>query len=226
MRAPALVLTALLGREALAESVTVTFEDIYGPCGPVDLVRGPGDPTIDGVAFDTPDSFTWNCGEEASFPPGLGNPFDTDALLLFAFGDGATITFPSPVVNLSFTAGQRTNMETFPTFDLVASGAVVATFTASLLEPTYVNVSFEAPVAHVTIAFVAGSSSLLGIDDLTFAYADAECPADLDGDEAVGARDLGILLGAWGTASHDLDGDGTVGAEDLGVLLGAWGPCA
>ncbi|MDZ4831850.1 MAG: hypothetical protein SGJ09_16855 [Phycisphaerae bacterium] len=50
-------------------------------------------------------------------------------------------------------------------------------------------------------------------------------PADLNGDGAVNAADLGILLGAWGSRGGvaDLDGDGVVGASDLGILLGAWG---
>jgi hypothetical protein len=53
-----------------------------------------------------------------------------------------------------------------------------------------------------------------------------KCPADIDGDGAVGATDLGALLGAWGgTGAADIDGDGTVGATDLGALLGAWGAC-
>lgn len=52
------------------------------------------------------------------------------------------------------------------------------------------------------------------------------CPADLDGDGAVGAGDLAVLLGAWGgTGQADLDGSGSVGASDLAVLLGAWGAC-
>ena len=49
-------------------------------------------------------------------------------------------------------------------------------------------------------------------------------PADLDGDGTIGAGDLSILLGAWGTAGPgDLDGDGDVGAADLSSLLAAWG---
>ena len=52
------------------------------------------------------------------------------------------------------------------------------------------------------------------------------CPADLDNDGAVTGADLGLLLGAWGTAGPgDLDGDGVVTGADLGQLLGAWGPC-
>ena len=48
---------------------------------------------------------------------------------------------------------------------------------------------------------------------------------DLDGDGGVGASDLAILLGAWGTLDPraDLNGDGTVNAADLAQLLGAWG---
>jgi hypothetical protein len=61
----------------------------------------------------------------------------------------------------------------------------------------------------------------------SFATAAALCePAALyDGDCIVDGTDLGILLGAWGTAAMDLTGDGTTDGADLGVLLGAWGPC-
>lgn len=63
------------------------------------------------------------------------------------------------------------------------------------------------------------------------------CPADFNGDGAVGAADLGALLGSWGIpgcggppppapCAADLNGDGNVNAADLGTLLGAWGPCA
>jgi len=54
-----------------------------------------------------------------------------------------------------------------------------------------------------------------------------DCPADLDGDGAVSAPDLGILLAAWTQPGHpaDLDASGTVDAPDLGILLAAWGPC-
>jgi len=56
------------------------------------------------------------------------------------------------------------------------------------------------------------------------------CPADLDGDGAVGAADLSGLLAAWGGCpkkgcAADLDGDGSVGSADLAILLGAWGGC-
>ncbi|MDZ4754925.1 MAG: M12 family metallo-peptidase [Phycisphaerae bacterium] len=47
---------------------------------------------------------------------------------------------------------------------------------------------------------------------------------DLNGDGAVNAADLAVLLGAWGSsnAAADLNNDGNVDAADLAALLGAW----
>lgn len=50
-------------------------------------------------------------------------------------------------------------------------------------------------------------------------------PADLNADGDVDGADLGILLGAWGTAAADLNGDNTTDGADLGLLLGSWGSC-
>ncbi|MBM4112102.1 MAG: CRTAC1 family protein [Phycisphaerae bacterium] len=50
---------------------------------------------------------------------------------------------------------------------------------------------------------------------------------DLDGDDHVGGRDLGELLGAWGeidpTDLRDLNASGEVDLDDLELLLSAWG---
>jgi len=53
---------------------------------------------------------------------------------------------------------------------------------------------------------------------------DIDEPAgDLDGDGAVGAGDLSILLGNWGANGlGDIDGDGVVGPRDLTALLSLW----
>lgn len=55
------------------------------------------------------------------------------------------------------------------------------------------------------------------------------CPADLDGDGAVGGADLGALLGAWGPGGGlgpaDLDGSGAVDGADLGLFFADWGEC-
>lgn len=47
---------------------------------------------------------------------------------------------------------------------------------------------------------------------------------DLNDDGHVGATDLAIFLGLWGSSGPDgdLDGDGSVGPADLAMLLGAW----
>ena len=49
----------------------------------------------------------------------------------------------------------------------------------------------------------------------------------MNGDGMVDAADLGLLVGAWGTAdpNADINGDGDVDAADLGLLIGAWGLC-
>lgn len=53
------------------------------------------------------------------------------------------------------------------------------------------------------------------------------CPPDFNGDNQVGAADLALLLGSWGSGgtAQDLNGDGIVNAADLALLLGSWGPC-
>ena len=52
-----------------------------------------------------------------------------------------------------------------------------------------------------------------------------EIVGDLNGDGVVGAQDIALLLGAWGSANAnaDLNHDGIVGAPDLAALLANWG---
>ena len=49
-------------------------------------------------------------------------------------------------------------------------------------------------------------------------------PADFNGDLHVAGDDLGVLLGAWGSANPqiDLDGSGVVDGPDLGILLAGY----
>ena len=53
----------------------------------------------------------------------------------------------------------------------------------------------------------------------------AQCTADLTGDGSVDARDITVLLGAWGTSAGDLNADGTTNEQDFAALLSAWGAC-
>ena len=84
--------------------------------------------------------------------------------------------------------------------------------------------TFTDPVNNISITTLSVTEGYLEVQvDIP-----SSCPADLDGDGAVGAADLAQLLGAWGpNPEHpaDFDGDGMVGAADLAQLLGSWGPC-
>ncbi len=67
------------------------------------------------------------------------------------------------------------------------------------------------------------------VGSATIADGVTQCPdpivlGDVDGDLCVGATDLAIFLGLWGSAGGvaDFDFDGEVGAGDLAILLGAW----
>lgn len=69
----------------------------------------------------------------------------------------------------------------------------------------------------------AAVESTIELDDIVATR--LEHAADLDGDGAVGAADLAILLSAWGPCLFcpaDVDGSGSVDAADLAALLAGW----
>ena len=76
---------------------------------------------------------------------------------------------------------------------------------------------------------VTGRAADANNDVVTFILTPIEPPVgDLDGDCAVGVKDLLMLLGKWGPCGDcgacpaDLDGDCEVGVSDLLILLGNW----
>lgn len=71
---------------------------------------------------------------------------------------------------------------------------------------------------------VGSTVATTGTGTLTMSCA-ITCIADRNGDNFVDGADLGMLLGAWGTAAQDLNGDAFTDGADLGIMLGAWGPC-
>jgi len=88
------------------------------------------------------------------------------------------------------------------------------------------QVTWQANAGSVYYIRVGSPIAASGTGQLVYSCVEApQCPADLDGDGVVGGADLGVLLGAWGSASADLDGDGLVDGSDLGIMLGAWGNC-
>jgi hypothetical protein len=116
--------------------------------------------------------------------------------------------------------GDYTLQETSPCIDAGNNSAVGAGIVLDLAGlPRYADIASVTDTGNGTAPIVD-----MGAHELQ--PAPIVCPADLDGDGSVGAADLTILLGAWGTSgAADLDGNGTVGASDLTILLGAWGPC-
>jgi hypothetical protein len=83
-------------------------------------------------------------------------------------------------------------------------------------------------LASIRISAEFGSEQGEETVDLDSVILVSNCPADLNGDGAVDASDLAIVLGAWGSTAEpaaDLDGNGAVDASDLAVVLGAWGAC-
>lgn len=93
--------------------------------------------------------------------------------------------------------------------------------------PTYGPFAMNAvgsAIAYSDLAGGLGPFVASGADALVRQrFASHDVP-DLDGDGAVGPRDVAILLGSWGTGDPvgDVDGDGTVGAGDLTALLAQW----
>ena|GEM_PF-776929 len=98
------------------------------------------------------------------------------------------------------------------------------------LEPRFQNLAHTA--SNATFTFIIEGVGTQDLGDESWAFDNIRViarsvgnPADLDGDGAVGAADLSLLLAAWGSTKPnpaDLDGDGTVGASDLSLLLVNW----
>ncbi len=144
------------------------FEDVFGPCGDGDLTEGPGTATIESVTFVSPEPVSFGVGKDYSNPAGVGNPFDSDSYHFYAYGDGATIRFPGPVLAVRFAAGVFTNQAVWPTFELVAGGEIVETFGANISTLEWVDVSLPDAPTEVVIRYITGSNSCIGIDDLEY----------------------------------------------------------
>jgi YVTN family beta-propeller protein len=91
-----------------------------------------------------------------------------------------------------------------------------------------IPISGSAPDFRFSAALNLGIASWPGVPDGVdiIRFGGAPLFGDLDGDGSVGASDLALILGAWGSTGGpaDLDGDGSVGAPDIALLLGAWTP--
>jgi hypothetical protein len=145
-----------------------------------------------------------------------------------ATGDGHVDPLDLPSFRAAY--GQATNPN-LPSavHDIDQSGMVDAIDLAMLVEAYEATETGNADCNGNGVADVrdiaTGASADLNFDGIPDDC--IPCRADLDRDGAVDGNDLGILLGAWGTANAlaDLDSNGAVNGDDLGILLGAWGAC-
>ncbi len=92
------------------------------------------------------------------------------------------------------------------------------------------RVSWANPIAsQFQYMFFVRASNTAGSDTeiLYLGVAEAECPADLNGDAVVNAVDLAMVLSNWNTSAPagDANGDGTVNGQDLATLFAGWGAC-
>jgi hypothetical protein len=162
--------------------------------------------------------------------------------------DGGTTTLVSPALDCSDAdsyvrydrwysnnLGSSPNQDSMPV-EISSDGTTwvaletVAENANAWVTKTFRVADYVTPSATVRLRFVArdlGSGSLVeaGVDEVqAFVLGCNDVLGDLNADGLVNGADLGILLGAWGSAGGpaDLDGSGAVDGGDLGILLGAW----
>jgi Tol biopolymer transport system component len=221
-----------LGTPALPHSASISHDGRFVAFGAVGLgLPGPTPPpgnlgqvfvrdleTGELLALTRRDDGTWgngNCYGITISPNGRYVTFVSEATNLFP--PGTPVTGHPQVIRVDRITGERTlvsegafgpNSGTMGLWTGVRDDGRSVTFATD--DPQFVSsaaVDPENPVRRVIVRSLG-----------------PETPSDLDGDGAVGASDLGLLLAAWNTtdALADLNGDGTVDALDLGILLGAW----
>ena len=196
------------------------------------------DPTINAVVltpYETDDRAAWLFDEPLLILPGQnfdGNPLN-DAEFLVPTYDAIAFppAFDTPPADGATTMDLAAQLDPAPPvradvfFDVVVvdlTNTPVETLASGLVAgPDPFSVSLTRPVAlgdRVRIDDSNGRSShvhIVGCDGVG---------ADINGDGVVDGADLGLLLGAWGSASpcFDLSGDGVTDGADLGLLLGEW----
>lgn len=179
-----------------SQAATIDFEDAFGTVGVSQIVPASSPQTIDGVTFGVsvsgaaePGSLGLdNFGQSAA--PAFG--FTSDALQFRAqFSQPVpaaatvdfTMTFAGPVGAIAFLGA--TTPSQFGTYDLLADGTPVATFSFTTLSGAPAAYSFDlsayAPTVvaiRSTAASIAGPGDvfLFSIDDLTWTEATSQAP--------------------------------------------------
>jgi len=143
----------------------------------------------------------------------------------FSGGETLVVTMTTP----SFIDGSVEGIPANAGYQLRASGATVPGQSSN----TFIRLSCaDAAEAYVLAETLGATFTAQWRVDINGNATTCEggpqpCIGDLNADGVVNGADLGLLLGAWGTANPvaDINGDGTVNGADLGLLLGAWGAC-
>jgi hypothetical protein len=149
----------------------------------------------------------------------------------FTFDAGVLGSLPTKVGIVWTDGAGTTSFQAFGPGDVLLgtigpSAIADGSFNGTTTDDHFFGVIDEGGVAKIRITNSGGG---IEVDHFQFAFG-GKCPTtpDLDGDGAVNAADLAILLGDWGACAprgccqSDFDDDGTVGPADLGILLGAW----
>lgn len=150
----------------------------------------------------------------------------TNATMTLASGPASVDTADSSVQGFAFSVTASGLFHEH--FDFILNGAKGADPEPGiyLLPMRLAGVSPEyGDSATFWIVFNNGEQEDLHAEAIRHAELYLACGLDLDQGGSVGAEDLAMLLGAWGSgrSDTDLDRDGAVGAGDLAILLGGWG---
>ena len=142
------------------------------------------------------------------------------------FTNTGFVEIGSAPVGYSYADGQHWDETMFP----IPTGATNATVTLYYQTTTkeYIeflrnaNVTDDKGQTAYDLWVEAGKSAPVAMDSATVTLVVGN-PADLNGDGAVNAADLSILLSNWGgKGAGDINGDGAVNAADLSILLSSW----
>ncbi len=181
-----------------------------------------------GSAFATGESFDFDGSAEGSG--------QSECKITFSVGADSTFTLTGEIsaTDNGIAEVALVNLSTGLVFDAFAFGPA---------EVVPINESGPLPSGNYELRFRAEGSAFGSGFSSEFAFAEyfemqfrvLNCVGrgDLDGDGVVGASDLAILIGLWGSPGclgaipcpADLDKDGVVGSSDLSTLIGSWGLC-
>ena len=170
--------------------------------------------------------------------PALGSSMEcsglpTTAQLTFsenivATGAHFTVVGPAGAITPTYSYNSATNTVSLGLGTLDVAGTYTVTV-SDLITAGGIRLDGEIANANAPASLPSGDGLANGAAVYTFALTCTQCSADLNGDHAVNAADLGLLLAQFGVCtgpcSADLNGDNVVNSADLGKLLNDFGPC-